>query len=115
MPMAENQSKHHARIEEAVIESNVKGQARGTTYGFIMGMTSLSGGMFLIYSGHGATESLHFFLALPDWRLFLLSLEKMVTESSHKNPQSWNPAETIDSAEASRRTKPDRPFPHPYL
>lgn len=55
MTMAENQSKHRERIEAAVIESNVKSQARGTTYGFIMGMTGLLGGMFLIYSGHGTT------------------------------------------------------------
>ena len=55
MTMAENQSKHRERIEAMVVESNVGAQIRGTTYGFIMGMTGLVGGMFLIYSGHGPT------------------------------------------------------------
>ena len=86
MTMAENQSKHRERIEEAVIQSNVKGQARGTTYGFIMGMTGLLGGMFLIYSGHGAAGITAFLSSIGGLAsVFLVGRKKGERELSQKS------------------------------
>jgi uncharacterized membrane protein len=49
--MAENQQSHRTKIESAVIQENCKSQRRGLTYGFVITMTAIIGGIFLVYEG----------------------------------------------------------------
>lgn len=52
--MAENQSKHRQELEKQVIDANCKVQRTGPIYGFIICMTAILGGIFLIYVGKNA-------------------------------------------------------------
>ncbi len=49
--MAENQSRHRQSLEQRVVDSNCKAQARGQIYGFIVVLIAVVGGIFLIYEG----------------------------------------------------------------
>lgn len=54
MVMAERQSTHRESIEAIVIKSNVQSQTRGSWFGFIIAMTAILGGIYLIKIGmHG--------------------------------------------------------------
>ncbi|MGH9691365.1 MAG: DUF2335 domain-containing protein [Candidatus Acidiferrales bacterium] len=52
--MAENQSKHRQGLEKTVIDANCRAQRNGSILGFIICMTAILGGMFLVYSGKSA-------------------------------------------------------------
>lgn len=52
--MAESQLKHRQGLENKVIESNCKAQRTGPIYGFIVCMTAILGGVYLIHSGKSA-------------------------------------------------------------
>ncbi len=49
--MAERQSAHREAIETIVINSNVQSQNRGSWFGFIIAMTAILGGIYLIKIG----------------------------------------------------------------
>ncbi len=49
--MAESQHSHRLELEKHVITSNVSAQKLGTVLGFIVAMTVVIGGMFLVHEG----------------------------------------------------------------
>ena len=49
--MAESQHSHRQELEKHVIKSNVSAQKLGTILGFIVSMTVVLGGMFLVHEG----------------------------------------------------------------
>ncbi|MFP5205242.1 MAG: DUF2335 domain-containing protein [Acidobacteriota bacterium] len=51
MAMAERQGAHRENLERMVVEGNVKSQARGTTYAFILCLVALVGGFALLFTG----------------------------------------------------------------
>ena len=51
MAMAERQSAHRESLEAMVVAGNVKSQARGTLYAFIICMVTVIGGFVLIGLG----------------------------------------------------------------
>jgi uncharacterized membrane protein len=53
--MAETQHKHRLEIETNVVNSNIAAQKRGTILGFIVAMTAILGGVFLVYIGKEAS------------------------------------------------------------
>ena len=55
--MAEKQMQHRHDLEKAVIEANCKTQKRGPIFGFIVSMTAIIGGIYLILQGKN-TEGL---------------------------------------------------------
>jgi len=48
--MAERQSVHREAIESKVVDAGIKSQARGSWFGFIVSMTAVVGGIYLINS-----------------------------------------------------------------
>jgi uncharacterized membrane protein len=51
--MAEDQHAHRQGLEKHVIHSNVAAQRLGTILGFIVAMTVVIGGMYLVHEGKG--------------------------------------------------------------
>jgi len=49
--MAESQHAHRQSLEKHVIHSNISAQKLGTVLGFIVAMTVVVGGMFLVHEG----------------------------------------------------------------
>ena len=49
--MAESQHDHRQALEKHVIHSNVSAQRLGTVLGFIVAMTVVIGGMYLVHEG----------------------------------------------------------------
>ena len=49
--MSESQSQHRQALEKAVIDANCKIQRTGPIYGFIISMTAILGGIYLVHSG----------------------------------------------------------------
>jgi len=54
LAMAENQSKHRQELERIVIDANAHTQKTAPVYGFIICMTAILGGIYLIYLGKSA-------------------------------------------------------------
>jgi uncharacterized membrane protein len=52
--MAERQHGHRIELESHVIKSNVSAQKLGTILGFIVAMTVIIGGLFLVHQGKNA-------------------------------------------------------------
>ncbi len=50
--MAERQSKHRQQLEAKVIESDIGNSRLGLHYGLIIGLATVIGGAFCIYSGY---------------------------------------------------------------
>src|SRR5205807_623844 len=56
LAMAERQSAHRESMETAVVTANIKIQARGSYFAFILAMTAILGGIYLVsirQSGYG--------------------------------------------------------------
>lgn len=53
--MAEKQSQHRQDLERLVVESNCRTQERGPWLGFIICMTAILGGVYLIHTGDNAS------------------------------------------------------------
>jgi len=49
--MAERQSSHRQQLEKMVVESNCRNERNGTILGFIICMTTIGGGFYLILNG----------------------------------------------------------------
>jgi uncharacterized membrane protein len=49
--MAESQHDHRQHLEKHVVQSNIKAQRLGTILGFIVSMTVILGGMWLLHEG----------------------------------------------------------------
>lgn len=52
--MAERQAAHRQDLEKRVISSNMAAERLGTCLGFILAMTALVGGFYLIATGHSS-------------------------------------------------------------
>jgi len=52
--MAEKQAAHRQELESRVISTSCQNAKRGPIYGFVICMTAISGGIYLIQSGKGA-------------------------------------------------------------
>lgn len=52
LAMAESQSKHRESLESKVVEGNIKSQQRGSLYAFVIAMTTITGGIYLIHTGN---------------------------------------------------------------
>ena len=50
--MAESQSKHRQSLEVTVIDSDIRNSRLGLHYGLIIGLATVIGGAFCIYSGY---------------------------------------------------------------
>jgi uncharacterized membrane protein len=53
--MAESQHDHRQHLESTVISEGVKAQRLGTILGFVVAMTTILGGIFLMYTGKEST------------------------------------------------------------
>jgi uncharacterized membrane protein len=51
MAMAERQSAHREALETLVVVGNVKAQARGTIFAFIICVIALTAGFYLVHEG----------------------------------------------------------------
>ena len=51
MAIAERQSTHREHLEKCVVEGNVQAQKLGSVFGFIVAMTAVVGGIYLISIG----------------------------------------------------------------
>ena len=51
LAMAEAQSLHRQSIESNVIKSNTRNSLLGVIFAFVLGLTTICGGMFLAYNG----------------------------------------------------------------
>jgi uncharacterized membrane protein len=51
MAMAERQSAHRERLEARVVDGNVANQTRGSYFAFILALTAILGGFWLIHEG----------------------------------------------------------------
>jgi uncharacterized membrane protein len=51
MAMAERQGTHREHLEKCVVEGNVQAQKLGSVFGFIVAMTAVVGGIYLISIG----------------------------------------------------------------
>lgn len=51
LAMAERQSAHRESLEAAVVTANIHSQKRGTWFGFIIAMTAILGGIYLVVIG----------------------------------------------------------------
>lgn len=49
--MAESQHSHRLQLEKEVVHSNVSAQKLGTILGFVVAMTTVLGGMWLVHEG----------------------------------------------------------------
>lgn len=49
----ERQGMHRESLEKSVVDGNIKSQARGSWLGFIVAMTAVIGGIYLIATGKG--------------------------------------------------------------
>ncbi|MEI6125059.1 MAG: DUF2335 domain-containing protein [Pseudomonadota bacterium] len=50
----EKQSKHRQEIELRIVKNDCRNSMLGMVFGFIIGMTGITCGAFLIYAGHGS-------------------------------------------------------------
>ena len=53
--MAENQNAHRLALEKTVVTANVAAQKNGVMFGFIIAMTAILGGIYLVATGKPAT------------------------------------------------------------
>ncbi len=51
MAMAERQSAHREKLEARIVDGNVANQTRGSYFAFIIALTAVCGGFFLIHEG----------------------------------------------------------------
>jgi uncharacterized membrane protein len=54
LAMAEQQHAHRLKLESRVVDSNISAQKLGTVLGFIVAITTIIGGIWLIYVGKEA-------------------------------------------------------------
>lgn len=55
LKMAEAQSAHRIKQEHRVIGSNIRAQTLGVVFAFILGMTAVIGGVYMVMSGKDIT------------------------------------------------------------
>lgn len=83
--MAEKQSSHRQELEKAVIEANCSTQRTGPVFGFIICMTAILGGVYLIHSGkspEGLTSIISALASLAT--VFILGRRKQEKELKEK-------------------------------
>jgi uncharacterized membrane protein len=86
LAMAENQQSHRIQIESAVVQENCKSQRRGLIFGFVITMTVVLGGFFLIYKGKSATGLISVVLALVSLvGIFIYGKQKQQSQLESQN------------------------------
>jgi uncharacterized membrane protein len=86
LTMAENQQSHRMHLESSVIEENCKSQRRGLNFGFVIAMTVILGGFFLIFKGKDITGIISVVLALVSLvGLFIYGKEKQSKQLKSNN------------------------------
>ena len=55
MQMAEDQAEHRRKLESAIVESNLKLEARGQVFGFVIAIIAVIGGIYLMANGHSVS------------------------------------------------------------
>ncbi len=67
LAMAERQAAHRQELEKRVITSNITGERWGAGLGFVLAMTALIGGFYLVGTGYGSVgiASIISSLAIP--------------------------------------------------
>lgn len=86
LAMAENQQSHRIQMESAVVQENCKSQRRGLTFGFVITMTVVLGGFFLIYKGKSASGLISVVLALASLvGIFIYGKEKQQSQLESQN------------------------------
>jgi uncharacterized membrane protein len=86
LAMAERQSSHREAIETTVVEAGVKSQIRGAWFGFIIAMTAILGGIYLItihQSTAGLTAIIGSLAALT--AVFVIGKKKATRELKEKS------------------------------
>jgi uncharacterized membrane protein len=84
--MAERQSAHREALEAAVVSAGVTSQTRGSWFGFIISMTAISGGIYLITLGkdiQGLVAIVSSLTALTS--VFVLGKKKQTKELDEKS------------------------------
>jgi uncharacterized membrane protein len=85
MTMAETQAAHRMKLEERVVENNISSQKRGSIFAFILGMTGISGGFWLIANGkstEGLTSLISSLVALAG--IFIIGRTRQEKERQNK-------------------------------
>ena len=73
-------------MESAVVQENCKSQRRGLTFGFVITMTVVLGGFFLIYKGKSASGLISVVLALASLvGIFIYGKEKQQSQLESQN------------------------------
>lgn len=86
LAMAERQQSHRLRLESEVVEGNCESQKRGLNFGFVLAMTVILGGLFLIYKGKDITGIIAVVAALGSLvGLFIYGKQKQSKELQSKN------------------------------
>ncbi len=86
MAMAETQHDHRMGIEGKVIDSNISAQKVGTILGFVIVMTTILGGIYLIHAGKetsGLTSIISALVALAG--VFVYGKNRQNKELAEKN------------------------------
>ena len=84
--MVERQGIHREHLEKCVVQGNVRSQARGAWLGFIVSMTAIGAGTYLIAIGKGVwgfTTILANLVALVS--VFVYAKQKQKTELAEKS------------------------------
>jgi uncharacterized membrane protein len=86
LAMAERQSAHREAMETAVVDAGIESQARGSWFGFIIAMTAIVGGIYLItihQSTAGLTAIIGSLVALT--AVFVIGKKKATKELKEKS------------------------------
>lgn len=84
--MAERQSAHRQDLEKAVVDANCATQRTGPVYGFIICMTAIVGGVYLIHSGKSPEGLASIVSALASLAtVFILGRRKQEKELKEKS------------------------------
>jgi uncharacterized membrane protein len=86
LAMAERQSKHREILEAQVVAGNLESQRWGSRYAFVLALTAIVGGIFLIYSGRDASGLATLISALVGLAtVFFYSQNKQSKERAEKS------------------------------
>ena len=99
--LAENQSNHRQVIEKAVVNGNVAAEKRGQIFGFIIAMTAVIGGIYLIANDR-SVEGLVAIIAALSALVGVFVYGRIQQKKERETKLNQNTA-LIDAATADRR------------
>ena len=95
--MAEEQSRHRQLLEKTVIDSNCRTQRTGPVYGFIVSMTAVVGGIYLVRLGKSPEGLASIITALASLAtVFILGRKKQEKELKQKSDALLAQTKTSD-------------------